>query len=43
MAQAKEIRNAKVISARELYHQVARKYGIEVLPVGGARSAGEKN
>lgn len=43
MAQAKEIRNAKVISARELYHQVARKYGIEVLPVGGTRSAGEKN
>jgi len=32
MAQAKEMRNAKVISARALYHQVARKYGIEVIP-----------
>ncbi len=33
-AQAKDMNNPKVISAREMYHQVARKYGIEVLPVG---------
>jgi CheY-like chemotaxis protein len=43
MAQAKERRNAKVVSAHELYRQVARKYGIEVTPIGGARSAGEKS
>ena len=33
-AQVKDMNNPKVISAREMYHQVARKYGIEVLPVG---------
>ncbi|MBK7354812.1 response regulator [Propionivibrio sp.] len=43
MAQSKDTRNAKVISARELYHKVARKYGIEVVPIGGVRSAGEKS
>ena len=43
MAQSKEMRNAKVISARELYHQVARKYGIEVVPISGGRSSGEKS
>lgn len=42
MAQSKDMRNAKVISARELYHKVARKFGIEVVPIGGVRSAGEK-
>jgi DNA-binding response OmpR family regulator len=42
LAQAKDMRNAKVISARELYHQVARKYGIVVVPINGARSTGEK-
>ena len=35
MAQAKEMRNAKVISACELYYKVARKYGIEVVPISG--------
>lgn len=39
LAQAKDLRNAKVISASELYQQVARKYGIEVVPLGGARGA----
>ena len=34
MAQAKDIRSPKVISARELYLQVARKYGIEVAQKG---------
>lgn len=42
MAQEKEGRSPKVISARELYHQVARKYGIEVSPLGSARSSTEK-
>jgi FimV-like protein len=37
MAQARDIRNSKVISARELYHQVARKYGVQVVPLGGRR------
>ena len=37
LAQAKDPRSAKVISARELYQQVAKKYGIEVVPL---RSAG---
>ena len=41
MAQAKEGLGAKVISARELYQQVARKYGIEVVPISGNRSPGE--
>ena len=40
MAQVKDMRNAKVISARELYTQVARKYGIEVVPIGGTRGMG---
>ena len=34
-AQTKDMNSPKVISAREMYHQVARKYGIEVLPLGG--------
>lgn len=33
-AQAKDARSPKVVSARELYYQAARKYGIEVVPVG---------
>ncbi len=37
LAQARDMRNAKVISARELYQQVARKYGIEVIPLGSNR------
>ncbi len=42
MAQAKEMRNPKVLSARQLYCQVSRKYGIEVVPISSARSASEK-
>ena len=42
MAQAKEMFSPKVISAREYYHQVAHKYGIEVVMTGGTRSTGEK-
>ena len=41
LAQAKDLRNAKVISASELYQQVARKYGIEVVPLGGVRGAAD--
>lgn len=41
-AQAKEPRHPKVISARELYQRVARKYGIATAPIG-ARSGGEKS
>lgn len=41
MAQAKEMQNPKVISARELYYQVARKYGIEVMPLGNTRGTEE--
>lgn len=37
LAQAKDMRNAKVISAYELYQQVARKYGIDVVPLTGPR------
>ncbi len=33
LAQAKDLRNPKVISARELYQQTARKYGIEIVPI----------
>lgn len=34
LAQTKDSRSAKVVSARELYYQAARKYGIEVTPLG---------
>ena len=42
MALAKEPRNPKVISARELYQRVARKYGIDAALSTGARGAAEK-
>jgi CheY-like chemotaxis protein/lipopolysaccharide biosynthesis regulator YciM len=41
MAQAKDMNSTKVISARELYQRVARKYGIEVAPIGAMGSTGE--
>ena len=41
LAQDKDMRNPKVISAREMYFQVARKYGIEVAPIGSMRSPAE--
>lgn len=34
LALAKDARNSKVVSARELYYQAARKYGIEVTSPG---------
>lgn len=36
-AQMKDMRNPKVISARELYQRVARKYGIPIVPLSGAK------
>jgi CheY-like chemotaxis protein/predicted negative regulator of RcsB-dependent stress response len=42
-AQAKDARNAKVISARQLYNQVAKKYGIDVTPANGAGTGDAKN
>ena len=36
-AQAKEALNPKVVAARELYRRTARKYGIDVVPLGGGR------
>lgn len=41
-AQLKDGRNAKVISARELYQRVARNFGIAVVPIGGKRGTSEK-
>jgi len=41
MAQTKEPRSPKVISARELYFQVARKYGIEVVPLAGTHGSAD--
>ena len=38
MAHAKEPRNPKVVSARELYQRVARQYGIDVGPLGQPRA-----
>jgi FimV-like protein len=42
LAQAKDGRSAKVISARELYQRVARKYGVTVVGLGGTRGVAEK-
>ena len=41
-AQAKELRNAKVISASELHQQVARKYGMLVKPLSDEPGASDK-
>ena len=40
MAQTKDMRNARVVSARELYQRSARKFGIAIVPLGGMRSDG---
>lgn len=42
LAQAKELRNAKVISASELHQQVARKYGMLITPASDERGSAEK-
>ncbi|EXI69629.1 MAG: Chemotaxis protein CheY [Candidatus Accumulibacter adjunctus] len=40
LAQAKDMRNVRVISARELYQRVARKYGVALVPAAGVVTAG---
>ena len=42
LAQAKDLRNPRIISARELYQRVARKYGIAVVPLAAAQRVDEK-
>ena len=42
MAQEKDLRNAKVISAREMYERVSRKYGIAIVPLTAARKQADK-
>ena len=42
LAQAKERRNAKLISAKELHQQVARKYGMLVAPPSDENGSAEK-
>jgi hypothetical protein len=39
LAQAKDMRNVRVISARELYQRVARKYGVALVPAAGVATA----
>ena len=41
-AQTKEARSSRVISARELYQRVAKKYGIAVAPLSATRAEAEK-
>jgi len=38
LAQAREMRNPKVVSARELYQRVARKYGVATVPFNASRT-----
>lgn len=39
LAQARDPRSTKVISTREFYHRVAKKYGVEVRPLGIQRNS----
>jgi FimV-like protein len=39
LSQAKDSRNPKMVSTRELYFQVAHKYGIEAVPLGTPRGS----
>ncbi|MER2516097.1 response regulator [Candidatus Accumulibacter phosphatis] len=41
-AQEKDLRNPKVISAREMYERVSRKYGIAVVPLTATRKQAEQ-
>nr|WP_287667486.1 hypothetical protein [Accumulibacter sp.] len=43
MAQAKDLRNARVISARELYQRVAREYGVAIVSLANAYRQGEES
>ncbi|HRI90084.1 MAG TPA: response regulator [Accumulibacter sp.] len=42
MAQERDLRNPKVIAAREMYQRVSRKYGITVIPLSATRKQGDK-
>lgn len=42
IAQEKDLRNPKVISAREMYERVSRKYGIAVVPLTATRKQAEQ-
>lgn len=42
MAQERDLRNPKVIAAREMYQRVSRKYGIAVIPLSATRKQGDK-
>ncbi|EXI77417.1 MAG: Chemotaxis protein CheY [Candidatus Accumulibacter appositus] len=43
MAQERDLRNPKVISAREIYQRVSRKYGIAVVPFSAVRQQADKH
>jgi hypothetical protein len=42
LAQARDMRNARVISARELYQRAARKYGIPIVPFATVHRPGDR-
>lgn len=42
LAQSKDMRNPRVISAREMYQRVARVYGIATVPFAGGRESKDK-
>jgi hypothetical protein len=42
MAQAKDMRNPRVVSARALYQRVAEKYGVATAPLAGTRVVGDQ-
>jgi FimV-like protein len=42
LAQARDMRNARVISARELYQRTARKYGIPIVPLTAVHRPGDR-
>jgi FimV-like protein len=42
LAQARDMRNARVISARELYQRAARKYGIPIVPLTAVHRPGDR-
>jgi FimV-like protein len=43
MAQQRDLRNPKVISARETYQRVSRKYGVAIVPFSATRKQADKH
>ncbi|MCM8595949.1 tetratricopeptide repeat-containing response regulator [Accumulibacter sp.] len=43
MAQSRDLRNPRVISARELYERVAAKYGVAAVPFTASRNIGNRD